>query len=64
MSFVIVAASGGLAQGGEHKCSCGCERLKVRQDFLRAYTPLDAKPLVTGWAFYFFFFVGSVVAEL
>jgi len=31
----------------ERKSANRRERLKVRQNFLRAYTPHDAKPLVT-----------------
>jgi hypothetical protein len=41
--LTLLPTSGGLAQGGEYKSSRGCERLNVRQDFLRTYTPPCAK---------------------
>jgi hypothetical protein len=34
--------------GGERKGSRGCERLKVRQGFLRVYAPPCVQPLVGG----------------
>jgi hypothetical protein len=47
-------------RAGEHNCSRGCERLKVRQDFLRAYTPPCAKPLVVCSCILLYFIVLSL----
>jgi hypothetical protein len=48
--WLTVNRSSGLRRA--HKNLRGYERLKVRQDFLRANTPPDAKPLVIGKYFY------------